>query len=210
MNGEKREVSTVSELQAAAANTEVRQIVVSASISEMPTLRMSPGQMLTGSDARPALHFAEGSHGLQLSADNQVEGLQLIADPDKRALFNDTGVEQLGQLVLRDLTVEGVVQLLARDQVRGGHVDAHSIDIVAADARGYQERPKGYGVEVIPGAFTLWNQHADRAVTITADLTGLTVGRAGAPVHGSGVFVSGGGDTGGRLIARRVETRAHL
>ena len=97
MNGEKREVSTVSELQAAAANTEVRQIVVSASISEMPTLRMSPGQMLTGSDARPALHFAEGSHGLQLSADNQVEGLQLIADPDKRALFNDTGVEQLGR-----------------------------------------------------------------------------------------------------------------
>jgi hypothetical protein len=79
---------------------------------------------------------------------------------------------------------------------------------VAADARGYDERPKGYGVEVVPGAFTLWNQQADRAVTITADLTGLTAGRAGAPVRGSGIFVSGAGDTGGRLVARRLETGA--
>jgi hypothetical protein len=208
VNSEKREVSTVSELQAAAANTEVRQIVVSAPIGDMPMLRLSPGQMLTGTDARSALRFARGSHGLELSADNRVEGLQLIADRDKRALFNDTRVEQLGRLVLRDLIVEGVVQLLARDQVRSGHVEAHSIDIVAADARGYQERPKGYGVEVIPGAFTLWNQHSDRAVTMTADLTALMVGRAGAPVLGSGIFVGGAGDAGGRLIARRVETGA--
>jgi len=209
VNGKTREVSTASELQAAAANSEVQQIIVSAAIAEMPTLRLSPGQMLTGAaNGRPALRFAEGTDGVKLSADNQVEGLILIADRDKRALFNDTSVEQLGRLVLHDLTVEGVVQLLARDQVRSGHVEAHSIDIVAADARGYQDRPKGYGVEVIPGAFTLWNQHADRAVTITADLTGLTVGRAGAPVFGSGVFVSGGGDSGGRLIARRVETGA--
>ena len=63
---------------------------------------------------------------------------------------------------MRDLTVKGVVQLLAGDQVRSGHVEAHNIDIVAADARGYDESPKGYGVEVIPGVFTLWNQHADR------------------------------------------------
>ena len=173
MNGKTREVSTASELQAAAANSEVQQIIVSAAIAEMPTLRLSPGQMLTGAaNGRPALRFAEGTDGVKLSADNQVEGLMLIADRDKRALFNDTSVEQLGRLVLHDLTVEGVVQLLARDQVRSGHVEAHSIDIVAADARGYQDRPKGYGVEVIPGAFTLWNQHADRAVTITADLTG--------------------------------------
>jgi hypothetical protein len=45
-------------------------------------------------------------------------------------------------------------------------------------------------------------------VTITADLAGLTAGRAGAPVRGSGVFVSGAGDSGGRLLARRVETGA--
>jgi len=90
--------------------------------------------------------------------------------------------------------------------VRGGHVEAHDLDIRAADSRGYDQRPKGYGVEVVSGAFTLWNQHHDPAVAITADLSGLKVGRPGAPVNGGGVFVSGGGDNGGRLIVRTLET----
>jgi hypothetical protein len=208
MSTERLQVSTADELQAAAANREIRQIVVSAPIADMPPFRLSPGQNLIGTEPQSALHFLAGRDGLELSADNLVERLQLVADPDKRALFNDTSVEHLGRHLLRDLTVNGVVCLLARDQVRGGHVEASNIDIVAADARGYDERPKGYGVEVIPGAFTLWNQHSDRAVTITADLTGLAVGRAGAPVRGSGIFISGAGDAGGRLIAHRLETRA--
>jgi hypothetical protein len=206
VNIEKREVRSVAELQAAVADASVRQIAVVAPIEELPTLRLSPGQTLIGTDRQASLRFARGNHGLQLSADNRVEALQLIADAEKRAVFNDTGVERWGRLVLRDLTVTGVVQLLARDRVRAGHVEVENVDIVAADARSYDERPKGYGVEVIPGAFTLWNQHTDRAVTITADLIGLAAGRAGAPVRGSGIFVSGGSDSGGRLIARRVET----
>jgi hypothetical protein len=182
--------------------------VISAPIGDVPTLRLSPGQTLTGAGVQSALRFAAGSDGLQLSTDNLVEGLQLVAAPDKRVIFNDTGVDHLGRLVLRDLTVTGAVQLLAHDRVRGGHVEASNIDIAAADARGYDERPGGYGVEVIPGAFTLWNQHRDRTVTITADLTGLMVGRAGAPVRGSGIFISGTGEVGGRLVARRLETGA--
>jgi len=203
---ERRQVSTVGELQAAAADANVRQIAISAPIGDMPTLRLSQGQMLTGTDAQSALRFAAGSHGLELSADNRVEGLHLVTDPDRRALFNDTRVEHLGRLLLHDLAVTGVVQLLARDRMRSGHIEAHNIDIITADARVCEERPKGYGVEVIQGAFTLWNQQADRAVTIKADLTGLTAGRAGAPVRGSGIFIGGAGDAGGRLIARRLET----
>jgi hypothetical protein len=61
-------------------------------------------------------------------------------------------------------------------------------------------------VEVVAGAFTLWNQQSDAAVSITADLTGLSAGRAGGPVRGSGIFVCGAGDTGGRLVAQRLET----
>lgn len=208
MKIERRQVATVRELQAAVADATVQEVAISAPIADVPTLRLSRGQALTGTDAQSALRFTAESDGLQLSADNRVEGLHLVADPDKRALFNDTRVEHLGRHTLRDLTVTGVVQLLVRDRVRGGHVEAHNIDISAADARGYEERPKGYGVEVIPGAFTLWNQQGDRAVTVTADLTGLAVGRAGAPVRGSGIFVSGAGDAGGRLVARRLETAA--
>jgi hypothetical protein len=208
MNTQERKISTASEMLAAAADATVRRLVLVADLTELPTFRLSPGQSLTAAHPKLELSFAAGQDGLQLSTDNQIEGIGLRTAPGQRALFNDTSVGRLGRLVLRNLCATGVVQLLARDQVRSGHVEAENVDIVAADARSYDERPKGYGVEVIPGAFTLWNQHADRAVTITADLTGLTAGRAGAPVRGSGIFVSGGGDTGGRLMARRLETGA--
>jgi hypothetical protein len=208
MTTETRHVSTAAELQAAVGDEHVLQIVVSVPIAGVPSVRLRPGQALTSIDAQAALRFAPGSDGLALSADNRVHGLRLLADPERRAIFNDTGVDGLGRLVLHDLTVEGVVQLLARDRVHSGHVEVRDIDIRVADARGYEARPKGYGVEVIPGAFTLWNQQEDRGVVITADLTGLSAGCAGAPVHGSGIFVSGAGDTGGRVVAHRLETGA--
>jgi hypothetical protein len=208
MSTETRHVSTVAELQAAVDDEQVQHIVVAASLGGVPGLRLRAGLTLSGIDAQAGLRFAPGSDGLQLSADNRVEGLRLATDPDRRAIFNDTRVDALGRLVLHDLSVAGVVQLLARDSVRGGHVEAHDIDIWAADARGYDERPKGYGVEVVPGAFTLWNQREDRGVVITADLTGLSAGRAGAPVRGSGIFVGGAGDAGGRVVAHRLETGA--
>ena len=121
----------------------------------MPSVRLLPGQTLSAADIQTSIRFAAGQDGLQLSADNQIEQLTLITDPERCAIFNDTAVTHLGRLTLRRLSIIGVVQLLARDRVGGGHVEAHDINIAAADARGYQERPKGYGVEVIPGAFTL-------------------------------------------------------
>ncbi|MFT4067639.1 hypothetical protein [Paraburkholderia sp.] len=208
MGTEQCQVSTNEELLAAVADAAVVHITVAANLDGLPTLRLRPGQSLTGGNPGTSMHFVSGQDGLQLSTDNQVENLRLVTDLDRRAIFNDTTVESLGRLVMRDLDVTGVVQLLAREKVRGGHIEAHDIDIEAADARGYEERPKGYGVEVIPGAFTLWNQQTDPAVTITADLTGLSAGRAGAPVRGSGIFVSGAGDVGGWLMARRLETGA--
>lgn len=58
------------------------------------------------------------------SANNRVEGLELVTDPDKRAIFNDTSVESLGRLGLHNLTITGIVRLLARDRLRGGNVHA--------------------------------------------------------------------------------------
>ncbi len=101
--------------------------------------------------------------------------------------LGDTKVEHLGRLVLRNLRTIGTIQLLANDKVRSGHIEAENVDIASADARGYTERPKGYGVEVIPGAFVLWDQQADRGVTITADLKGLDCQmRRGLPCRGLG------------------------
>src|SRR5215469_9410126 len=85
-----RKISTTAELLAAAADADVRQITVLADLTELPTFRLSPGQTLTAADPKLALRFAAGQDGLQLSTDNRVEGLELGADLDRRALFNDT------------------------------------------------------------------------------------------------------------------------
>ena len=204
MIGSQHEVATREELLAVLADLGARRIIVTADLADMPSFRLSPGQVLLG-DGR-SIRFLAGQDGVQLSSDNEVSGLSLIADPQRCGVFNDTSVERLGLILLRNLRTVGCVRLLACDNVRGGHVEVHDVNVVAGDARRFHERPKGYGVKVIPGAFTLWNQQSDPTVAITADLTGLSAGRAGAPVRGSGIFVSGAGDAGGRLVARRVET----
>ena len=204
----KRRVSTVAELVAAAGDASVREIIVASDLTDAPTLRLSPGQALISSGDKAGLRFATGQDGVQLSTDNRVESLELRADHDRRAVFNDTAVERLGRLELRHLGIDGMIELLARDEIRAGRIEAHDIDIARADARGCDRPPKGFGVEAIPGAFTLWNQHDDASVAITASLTGLSAGRAGAPVNGSGIFVSGGGEDGGRLVVEALETGA--
>src|SRR5215472_10479331 len=47
---------------------------------------------------------------------------------------------------------------------------------------------------------------SDPDVTISADLLNISVGRFGSPVLGSGVFVSGAGDEGGRLKVQHLQT----
>jgi len=158
-----------------------------------------------GEGDRAEIRFAAGVDGVQLTTDNEVRNIRLSAAPNKRSVFNDTGVESLGRLTLAGIAATGQVQILARDKVRSGHVEVNGLDIVAADARAWTERPHGYGVYVIQGALTLWNMQTDENVT---ELSELAAGRIGAPVLGSGVFVSGAGDKGGRLLVSLLETGA--
>jgi hypothetical protein len=200
--------TTVEQLIAATKDAGIHQIVVHGDLVGAPTIRLSAGQSLRGEGDTSRITFAAGSDGIQLSSDNRVHNLRLHAAPDKRAVFNDTTVDSLGRIELRGVTTTGRVQILARDKVRGGHVDVNGLDIVAADARDEKERPHGYGVFVLHGAFTLWNMQPDDGVVVSADLVGLSAGREGAPVRGCGIFVSGAGDKGGRLNVRRLETDA--
>lgn len=201
-------VSTVDALVAATKDPGIQRIAVHGSLTNVPSIRLSPGQSLRGEHDGSQVTFVAGSDGLRLSSDNRVHNVRLNASVDKRAIFNDTSVESLGRIELRGVTTTGCVRILARDKVRAGHVDVNGLDIIAADARSETERPHGYGVYVINGAFTLWNMQQDTSVAISADLVGLSAGRDGTPVRGSGIFVSGGGDKAGRLNIRRLETEA--
>ncbi|HET7910445.1 MAG TPA: hypothetical protein VFL49_00290 [Pseudolabrys sp.] len=208
MSSTEKAVSTSDALVAATKDKSVHHIVVHGNLTGAPTINLLPGQSLRGDGDAAAVSFAEGSDGLRLSSDNRIHNIRLNVAVEKRAIFNDTSVDSFGRIELRGVTTTGRVQILARDKVRGGHVDVIGLDIVAADARAEKDRPQGYGVYVLQGAFTLWNMQQDTDVTISADLVGLSAGRDGAPVRGSGIFVSGGGDKAGKLAVRRLETDA--
>jgi hypothetical protein len=206
-------ISTVEELVAATHDESVKRIVVQRNLDAVPGLVLRPGQSLrgvegvSGSDRVPSLGFVPGSDGLKLSSDNRVEHVQLLASPEKRAIFNDVSIDTLGIIEIRDVTTIGRVHILASDNVRAGHVEIDALDIIAADARAEKDRPHDYGVSVLQGALTLWNMQPDANVELSANLTGISVGRVGHPVLGSGVLVGGAGDTGGRLWVQRLETK---
>ncbi len=208
MNVPQKSVATSDALIAATKDKAVQKITVSGHLTNAQSVQLAPGQSLCGADKNATITFASGADGVRLSSDNQIHDLRLEAAPDKRAIFNDTTVASLGRIDLRNLTTIGRVQILARGKVHAGHVDVDGLDIIAADARQESERPHGYGVYVLHGAFTLWNMQSDESVVISADLVGLSAGRDGAPVHGSGIFVGGAGDEGGRLNVSRLECGA--
>ena len=208
MSISEKAVATVEALVTAIKDKSVLHIAVTGQLTNAPSIALLPGQSLRGADDRAAIAFAAGTDGVRLSSDNRIHNLRLDTSPDKRAIFNDTGVASWGRIELRSVATTGRVQIIARDKVRAGHIDVTGLDIIAADARAESERPHGYGVYVLQGAFTLWNMQPDDDAVISADIVGISAGREGAPVRGGGIFVSGAGDKGGRLNVRRLETGA--
>jgi len=207
--GQEQVVNSVNELIKAAADPEIYTITVAQDLTGVPQIRLSPNKTLRGPRShRAVLQFADGADGICLTCDNLVDELDLVLSPERLAIRNDESVSGLGTLTLRSVSTVGRVRLLARGAVRGGHVEIEGLDIVAADARAEQERPHEYGVYVLQGAFTLWNMQSDPDVRITANLIGLSAGRPGSPVLGSGVFVGGASDAGGRLTVQHFETQA--
>jgi hypothetical protein len=174
-------------------------IEVDGSLSGMPMIALRPGVSLRGG----TLRF--GAKGLRLTSGNRVEDVTVIVPDTEVAIGNDTTVTDLGHMILRNVRTRGQVLLLADGAVTGGHVEADSVAVASADVRGRSERPHGFGVDALQGAFTLWNRQPDPAVRITASLTGISAGAAGAPVRGSGVFVGGHGDRAGQPDGGRVE-----
>jgi hypothetical protein len=206
--GDERIVNSAQELITAASDRSVQVITIAKDLNNVPEIRLSPGATLRGHGVRtPVLRFAEGD-GVCLTTDNLIENLALLVSPDRLAIWNDESVASLGTLTLRSISTIGRVRLLGRGAICGGHVEVKDLDIVAADARHAKERPHEYGVYVLQGAFTLWNMQGDPNVVITSNLVGLSAGRMGAPVLGSGIFVSGAGEPGGRLTLQHLETNA--
>ncbi len=82
-----------------------------------------------------------------------------------------------------------MVQILTEGLIVPGHILVAKLDIRYADATQQLPQATGFGVSVLQGSFTLWNQQA--AATLTAELRDISIGRRGMPANGGGVFVAG-------------------
>jgi hypothetical protein len=193
----KARVSTADELLDALQAAD--EIEVDGSIAGMPMIDLRPGLVLRGG----TLRF--GAKGVRLSRDNLLEDITIVVPDHEVAVGNDTSVADLGRLVLRSVRATGQVLLLADRAVRSGHVEVEGLEIAAADVRGRADRPHGFGVDAMQGAFTLWNRQPDPDVRITATLSDISAGSANAPVRGSGVFVAGHADRSGTGDGGAVE-----
>ena len=195
-----RVAATTAELVEAVQAAESATIEVRGRLEGAPSLRLKPGQKILGA-AGAAIRFEPGRDWLILTAENAVEDIELRTDPEHCAVCNDTTFEGFGRLTLSDLRTTGCVRLIASGVAIGGHVDARDVHVVEADARAFDGRPVGFGVEVIPGAFTLWNRHVSQNHRVSAQLRGIAAGRQGHPVRGSGVLIGGTLNGGGMLVS---------
>ncbi len=185
------QVSNVAQLNEALAEG-AKEIEVSGTLKGMPSVTLPPGVALRGGE------FVFGAKGLRLTRDNSVENITVRTPAHELAIYNDPSVEDLGTLRLKNVTSYGQVYLSAEGSIRAGRIEADGVHVAEADTRGRADRPTGFGVEAMQGAFTLWNRQPETAVVLTARLENISAGSAQKPVRGSGVFVGGHGDAAGK------------
>ena len=171
-------------------------------------ITLPAGFSLTGADKEKCILSFNSSDGIGLTADNEVSNLTIQTNPNNRAIYTLSNHPDLGTLSLKNLTVTGQVQILTRAGTNKTVLVADEVDIVACDSRRYPEQPQKYGVNVYQGAFTVYNYNSDPNSVIHATLTNIRLGRKGAPVIGTGLFIGGFGDKGGWVIADTITTGA--
>jgi hypothetical protein len=199
-------ISTLTEFMAALRNPTPATLEIRASILFPFPIILPTGFRLAGIDSTKAiLSFSHGD-GIGLTADNELVNLTIQAASANRALYTLSDREDLGTLTLRDLIVTGQIQIMTRLGTNRAKLVADKIDIVSCDSRACGEQPQKYGVNVYQGAFTVYNYNGDPESVIDARLTNITIGRKNAPVLGSGLYVSGYGDKGGRVKVDLIST----
>ncbi|MDO5018143.1 MAG: hypothetical protein Q4E02_02470 [Lagierella massiliensis] len=188
-----------------ALDSEESTIELINSISSPFPIKLTEGKRIIGDNKNIFLSFI-GTDGIGLTKDNEISNISIQTSQNKRAIFINSDEEDLGNLVLKNLTVTGMVQLLTRGKNKRTKILIDKLDIVSADTRIYPERPMKYGVNVYQGALTVYNFSPDKESLIEADINRVSIGRENAPVIGSGLFVSGFNDDTGKVIVNNLVT----
>jgi hypothetical protein len=201
-----KQIYSLIELLAALNNPQPTTLELQTSILCPYSITLPSGFNITGADKEKCILSFSNGDGIGLTANNEVSNLIIQTNPSNRAIYVLSNLSDLGTLSLKNLTITGQVQILTRAGTNKTNLIADNVDIVACDARRYSEQPQKYGVNVYQGAFTVYNYNSDENSIINATLTNISLGRKGAPVMGSGLFVGGFGDNGGWVVLDNITT----
>ena len=203
-------ITTYNDLAQAIARGD-QEIIVGKNITVNHSITLPEGVNLKGIEERngelPMLIFTN-SNGIGLTANNRVENLKINAPETSRAIYTTYAKPDLGTFTLHNLSVSGQVALILRIGVERAKVDIEGLDIYAADARHWLEQPQKYGVNVLQGALTIYNMNGDAESLVSVQARKVAIGRKNQPVSGSGIFIAGAGDNGGKVEIEKLETGA--
>ena len=202
----KTAINSLADLMAALNSNLPQNLEIQTSILCPYSINLPVGFSITGVNKESCIISFNNGDGIGLTADNEVSNLTIQTNPNNRAIYTLSNHPDLGTLSLKNLTITGQVQILTRTGTNKTKLIADNIDIVACDSRRYSEQPQKYGVNVYQGAFTVYNFNSDTHSVINATLTNISLGRKGAPVIGSGLFICGFGDNSGWVIADTITT----
>lgn len=195
--------------------------LVQAIIAEDTSISLTRSMMLTHSiilpnnttlsgkpqedSSTPILMFQD-SDGIGLTSNNSVENLIIHVPTNHRAIFNTNYAEDQGSFNFSNLELNGQFSFLSKSKMDNTFLNLKNVNVLAADTRGYLEQPQKYGVNVLQGALTIYNLNPDKDSLITVEAKKISIGQKNAPVIGSGVFIAGLGDNGGRVEIDELST----
>ena len=179
------------------------------SIVARESIILGPGISLEGKAQEngifPTLSF-EKTDGIGITENNSVSNLIIQAPSTKRALFLASTKDELGRFEFANLYITGQFSFIAKKGVKKAQIILDTITIVYAETIHYVETQLKYGVTVRQGALTIFNTSTDKESEVIVTASNLTIGSAQLPVIGSGVFIAGFGDTGGRTTVEKLHT----
>ncbi|MBU8878806.1 hypothetical protein BGM26_07355 [Bacillus sp. FJAT-29790] len=181
---------------------------VEGSILSPHSIILPEGYKLTGKDDESCMISFNNSDGFGVTRDNTISNLTVMTKHSNRAIYTVSGIQDMGNIVLENLHISGQVSIISRQRTNRINLNVNNIHITSCDSRHYSEQPQKYGVNVYQGAMTVYNFNSDANSQIDCNLTNISIGFKNAPVFGSGIFICGFSDEGGKVNLETLSTGA--
>ncbi|WP_218060664.1 hypothetical protein [Pseudobacillus wudalianchiensis] len=201
-------VTTLLELMQAISENIPQTLEIETSILSPHSISLPEGYKLIGKSNSSCMVSFNNSDGFGMTRNNTISNLTIMTRQTNRAIYTVYGIPDMGNIVLENLNITGQVSIISRSGTDKINLIADHIHITSCDSRHYSEQPQKYGVNVYQGALTVYNFNPNENSIIECRLTNICIGFKNAPVIGSGIFVSGFGNEGGRVNLETLTTGA--